>query len=195
VRVTAAGEGREQAERLAQQAVDEVRRRLGSYVFGLDDDTLAGAVGRLLRQRQATLSVAESCTGGLLGQLITEVSGASDYFLGGAICYADAVKQRLLGVPAGVLAEHGAASEPVAQAMAQGAMEIFGATYALAVTGIAGPAGGTEAKPVGLVYIALGGPDGVQVESNRFSGDRENIRLRSALWALNMLRLELNGGE
>ncbi len=191
VRITARAETEGLARRSAEATLQTVRERLGNYVFGEDDDTLAAAVGRMLRDRGDTLCLAESCTGGRIGELITAVPGASETFVGGVICYDNRIKRDLLGVPAERLQTHGAVSEPVAAALATGARERFSATYALAVTGIAGPGGGTEDKPVGLVYTALAGPSGARVQRNVFPGDRATIRLRSALTALNMLRVEL----
>ena len=194
VRIIARAAPRAEARRLAEQTVGTVRDRLGeAYVFGADDDTLAGVVGRMLRRRRATVSVAESCTGGLLGQMLTDTPGASEYFVGGVICYANRAKERLAGVPGCVLGTHGAVSEPTAEAMARGVQAQFDSTYGLAVTGIAGPGGGTEAKPVGLVYTALATASGVRVWRNIFPGDRQIVRLRSARTALNQLRLEVIG--
>lgn len=150
--------------------------------------------GRLLRERKATLSVAESCTGGLLSMRITEVPGASDYFLGGIVSYANSAKEGLLGVAREVLAQFGAVSPQCARAMATGAQTAFGADFALAITGIAGPSGGTPEKPVGLVYIALALPGGeVVVEEHRFSGSRQGIRWSSSEAALKLLVAHLAG--
>jgi nicotinamide-nucleotide amidase len=171
----------------------QIRRRLGNLIFGVDEESLAGVVGRLLRQRQATLATAESCTGGLLGGEITAVPSASDYFLAGWVTYSNQAKQRLLEVPATLLEQHGAVSAPVAGALAANARRLAGSTHALSITGIAGPAGGTAEKPVGLVYIGLAGPEGVTVERHVFHGDRATIRRRSVHAALNLLRLRLLG--
>ena len=136
---------------------------------------------------------AESCTGGLIGTLITDVPGSSQYYRGGAITYANEAKERICGVPAKELREHGAVSGPVAVALARGAARVFGTDYALSVTGIAGPTGGTPTKPVGLVFIGLQTPDNVAAQEFRFGADapREAIRLRAARSALNLLRLHL----
>ncbi|MFW6153828.1 MAG: nicotinamide-nucleotide amidohydrolase family protein, partial [Planctomycetota bacterium] len=159
--------------------------------FGADDQTLAGTVVKALDARDRTVAVAESCTGGWLGKLLVDVPGASDVLAGGVIGYANAVKEDLLGVPCDLLTAHGAVSEPVAAAMAQGVRRRLGADYALAITGVAGPTGGTADKPVGLVYTALAWDDGQTVRRNQFAGARQAVRLRSALTALNMLRLHL----
>lgn len=134
------------------------------------------------------MAVAESCSGGLLAMRITEVPGASDYFLGGIVSYANAAKERLLAVPGEVLAERGAVSPECARAMALGVKRAFGADYALAITGIAGPGGGTPEKPVGLVYIAVAGPEGeAEVRQHRFSGSRQGIRWSATEAALSLL--------
>jgi nicotinamide-nucleotide amidase len=183
----------------AARALDEtcraVRQRLGVRVFGADEDTLEAVTGRLLRERGKTVALAESCTGGLVAKLLTDVAGASDYFLGGWVAYANLLKQRELGVRAKTLAAHGAVSEAVAREMAEGALQRAGANLALSLTGIAGPAGGTEEKPVGTVWIALARREGSRSQSSaqsfRFAGDRESVRERAARTALNMLRLYL----
>jgi nicotinamide-nucleotide amidase len=142
----------------------------------------------LLRERALTLVTAESCTGGLVGGRLTDVPGSSDVFLGGAIVYSNEAKVAQLAVPEGLLAEHGAVSAEVAAAMAQGARERLGADVAVAVTGIAGPGGGTEAKPVGLVFIHASGPMGEHALRLDFPGDRETIRGRATVAALHAVR-------
>ncbi len=191
VRIAAGGADDAQAAASAQAVADDVRRRLGDLIFGQEGQSLSAVVGGLLRQADQRLAVAESCTGGLVGQLITAVAGASDYFLGGVISYADQLKGKLLGVTEEMLSRHGAVSQPVATAMAEGAAKLTGADWALAVTGIAGPGGGSEEKPVGLVYIALAGPAGTSAWRYVFPGDRDMVRLRCALSAINHLRLAL----
>ena len=153
-------------------------------------------VGPLLHARGATIATAESCTGGLIGSLLTDVPGSSDYVLGGVIAYADAVKQGLLGVRAETLDALGAVSQEVALQMARGARRLLGADYALAVTGIAGPTGGTPGKPVGLVYIALVGPGVERCERHVWDGGRLENKLYSARRALRMLieHLEVEDG-
>jgi PncC family amidohydrolase len=138
-------------------------------------------------ERGLTVATAESCTGGLVGHAITMVPGSSAYFLGGVIAYADTVKSTLLGVSDEMLQHHGAVSAQVARAMAEGARADTGAVLAVAVTGIAGPDGGSEAKPVGLTYIAAAGPDGVDVRRHTWSGDRARNTLDSAHAALTLL--------
>jgi nicotinamide-nucleotide amidase len=173
----------------------EVESRLGPHVFGRDGDTLAAAVARLLAGSGRTLATAESCTGGLLAAMLTSVPGASGWFRGGWVTYANEVKTRELGVPAALLAAHGAVSEPVVAAMAAGALRESGADFSLAISGIAGPDGGTPEKPVGTVWIALAvrgdGEPSVRAERLNWGGDRASIRDRAAKSALNLLRLHL----
>lgn len=158
-------------------------------VLGSPETDLAA----LLRRRGETLATAESCTGGLIAHRITNVSGASAFFLGGVVVYDNRFKVELLGVPASLLAEHGAVSESVALAMAQGAREGLGVDWAVAVTGIAGPEGGTLEKPVGLVYIATAGRAGVRVTRNQFSGRRLEIKEQTASRALHQLLEHIEG--
>lgn len=172
LRLTARADDAAAARALLAPVEAEVRARTGSLCYGADDDSLASVLLAALRRRGETLAVAESCTGGGLGAALAAVPGASDVFLGGVIAYANRVKQTLLGVPAELLEQHGAVSDPVACAMADGARRISGSTWALAVTGIAGPGGGSDTKPVGLVHIALSGPDGTDSEAVRFGSSR-----------------------
>jgi PncC family amidohydrolase len=148
---------------------------------------LAADVGGRARTARVRLAVAESCTGGLVGHLLTETAGASDYFRGGLVAYADEAKQALLGVATETLADHGAVSAQVAVAMASGARERFGADVAAAVTGIAGPGGGTDAKPVGLTYVAVADDLGTDVRRYTWSGDRHQNKLASARATLELL--------
>ncbi len=160
-------------------------------VFSTDGRTVDDLVADGLRSAGATLAVAESCTGGLLGARVTQRPGSSDYFLGGVLSYADQVKMDLLDVPPGMLAQYGAVSEEVAAAMAEGARACTRADYALAVTGVAGPGGGTTEKPVGLVHVACSGPHGTQVVRGHYPGDRASVREFSATAALHLLRRAL----
>jgi nicotinamide-nucleotide amidase len=197
IRLTATAATPQLAQELLDGTENEIRGRLGDIVFGRDDDTLPAVVGELLTKRSETLSTAESCTGGLIGKYLTDTPGSSRYFLGGVVSYSNAAKQHLLGVEPGLLANHGAVSEPVARAMALGAHRAFGSDYALAVTGVAGPTGGSTEKPVGLVYIAVAAPADVTVREFRFGTDppRNVIRVRAARSALDLLRRELLAGE
>ena len=191
VRITARGADQDTAAALGEAAAAEVRRRLGTLVVGQDGVTMAPAIGKLLSARGQTLATAESCTGGMIGRMITDVPGASAYYLGGVIAYANEIKTTQLDVPAETLAAEGAVSEDVAEAMARGCRECFASDWAISVTGIAGPDGGTEAKPVGLVYIALAGPNRCTVHRHVFPHGREQMRHRTAVAALNHLRLAL----
>ena len=193
LRITARAEHQADAEALLLPVEREIRRRTGRSCFGVDEQSLAEVVLERLRQRGQTVAVAESCTGGGLGAALAAVPGASDVFLGGVIAYANGVKQGLLGVPADLLQAHGAVSDPVAQSMAEGARRVTGADWGLAITGVAGPGGGSDEKPVGLVHLAIAGPDGCSSEGVRFGTSRGRtwIQALSAGEALNRLRLQL----
>lgn len=195
VRVYARGGSSKEADRLLAETEAEVRRRLGSLIFGRNEETLASAVAELLSGAGRTVSTAESCTGGLVAERLTGIPGSSNYFLGGLVTYANESKVRLLGVPAELIERHGAVSEPVAHAMAEGCRRVHRTDYALSVTGIAGPQGGTPDKPVGLVYIGLAGAAGCRVTRHLFGEflNRADIRERTAGAALNRLRLCLLG--
>lgn len=176
-------------------ATRAVREALGDYVYSEDGSSLAEVVVRLARERGVRLGCAESCTGGLVSAAITEVPGASDVFPGGVVSYANEVKTGLLGVPASTLSAFGAVSEQTACAMAVGVLGATGATLSVAVTGIAGPGGGNEEKPVGLVWFAVATADGrVFAVERRYGGDRSMVRQRSTSMALDLLRRELAGG-
>jgi nicotinamide-nucleotide amidase len=193
VRIHAHGQTRAAAEALLESTTDEIKRRLGPLVFGQDADTLAVAVGRLLKARGRTVATAESCTGGLLAGSFTDVPGSSAYFLDGVVTYSNAAKTELLGVPAELLARHGAVSPQVAEAMAVGCRARLHSDYALSITGIAGPDGGTPEKPVGLVYIGLADAAGCEVSERRLGETltRSEIRDRTCKLALDKLRLKL----
>ncbi len=179
-------------EQAATQRLDAaeaaIRKLLGEYIFGVDEDTMEAVIGRLLRERQATLAVAESCTGGLIASRITDVPGASDYFLGSVVAYSNDLKQVVLGVASEILSTYGAVSSQCAEAMAEGARAAFGADFALATTGIAGPGGGSEEKPVGLVYLAVADQRGVEVQEQNWPGTREQFKRRVSQMALSSLR-------
>jgi nicotinamide-nucleotide amidase len=193
LRITACADEPAQAWKLVDQTEQELRRRTGNLCFGMDQDSLASVVLKRLGQAGQTLSVAESCTGGGLGAELTAVPGASSVMLGGVISYANAVKRDLLSVPEALLEQHGAVSAPVAEAMALGVRRLTGSDWALSVTGIAGPDGGTPEKPVGLVFVAVAGPDGCSSQRLRLGNTRgrEWIRTVSAGEVLNALRLRL----
>jgi nicotinamide-nucleotide amidase len=185
-------------ERIGALAMDIVGR-IGSPVFAVDglpsmpSGSLAAVVGAARTDRGQTLAVAESCTGGRVASMCTAESGSSAWFLEGVVTYANAAKERRLGVPADLLAEHGAVSEPVARRMARGVREACGATWGLSTTGVAGPTGGTEHKPVGTVHVALAGPGGELHRQLALGGDRGRIQALSAATALDLLRRVLQG--
>ena len=188
VRLSARGEG---AEKRVQAGAEIVHSQFGPAIFGEGDDDLETVVIRLLTERKQTLAVAESCTGGGVADRLTNVPGASAVFLGGFLTYSNALKEKFLGVQNKTLAEHGAVSEPVAREMAEGARRATEADYAIAVTGIAGPAGGTAEKPVGTVFIALAGVDGTKVWKMFNPWDRVTFKEATARQAINQLRLKL----
>jgi nicotinamide-nucleotide amidase len=190
--VVASAKSKKQAEGMAKKDVNLLRSLLGDLIFGIDDQTLPEVVGHWLMKHHRTITVAESCTGGLLTKLITDIPGASDYFTHGWITYSNKAKTELLGVPEKLIKKHGAVSEQVACAMATGARQRAKSDYAIAITGIAGPAGGTKQKPIGLVYISVCDGNICKTKKCLFSYTRDLIRTRAALTALNMLRLAFN---
>ncbi|MEA5510503.1 competence/damage-inducible protein A [Crocosphaera sp. UHCC 0190] len=194
LRICAKTASEAEAIALFDPVAEEIKKIAGLDYFGQDDDTIAEVVGKLLRENQETVSVAESCTGGGLGAMFTTIAGSSDYFWGGVIAYDNRVKMSLLGVKSEDLAEYGAVSDTVAQQMALGVKEKLGTSWGLSTTGIAGPEGGTETKPVGLVYLGIADPDG-KVESIecRFGDtrDRSSIRYLSECTALDQLRRKI----
>ncbi|HEX4594936.1 MAG TPA: CinA family nicotinamide mononucleotide deamidase-related protein, partial [Bryobacteraceae bacterium] len=176
-----------EAESVLEKTCGEIEPLLGDRIYSRNGDSLEQVVGNLLRAKHASLSVAESVTGGLLGGRITAVPSSSDYFRGGFVVYSDAMKTKLLGVPADLLAEHSAVSEPVAKAMAEGAKERTGSDYAVSMTGYAGPDG----EKVGLVFIGLATPSETEVRRIMFPADRERVRAFSTNTALDFLRRKL----
>jgi len=171
---------RRKAEKFLKEGIEEL-------VWGYDDDTIESVVGGLLAKAGKTVAVAESCTGGGIGSAITDVSGSSDYFPGGVIAYSNRAKRTELGVSPYLLRKHGAVSRKVASAMAEGVRKRFNSDYGLSATGIAGPTGGTKEKPVGLIYIALAGLDGVLSRELRLTRSRSNNRERTVFQALHLL--------
>jgi len=190
VRITAKAGTREEAQRLIAPVEIRVRAALGDAVYGADDDTLEGVVHAALRGRAATVAVAESLTGGLLGALLTDAPGASQTFRGGFIVYATDLKAGLAGVPQPLLDAHGPVSPQVAAAMAAGVRDRLSATYGLALTGVAGP-DPQDGRPPGTVYIGLAGPEAGEVRELRLPGDRARVRRYAAIAALDLLRREL----
>lgn len=193
LRLTVWGREPEEARRLLERAAGLLRPALGAHYYGEDECDLAAVVLEECERRGLSLAIAESCTGGLLGQRITAIPGASRIFAGGVIAYANQVKTTALGVPASLIAEHGAVSGPVVEAMAAGAAQRFGTQAALAVTGIAGPTGGTPEKPVGTVWLAVHLEGRTEAVLRQFPGDRDEVRRRSAQAALDLLRRRLAG--
>ncbi|MGD2136197.1 MAG: competence/damage-inducible protein A [Gemmatimonadales bacterium] len=195
LRVTAWSVPADRAERTLTRAVERLRDALGSRCYGLEPTDLAGVVLDQLRARAATLAVAESCTGGLIGARVTAIPGSSDVFVGGVVCYSDASKVRDLDVPEALLAHHGAVSEQVVRAMAKGVARRFDADAAIAVTGIAGPTGGTAEKPAGTVWLAARMGSEVRARRSRLPGPRGEVRARAAQAGLNLLRRLLLEGD
>jgi nicotinamide-nucleotide amidase len=193
IRIIARGSTAENSQMLTDRAESAIREKLGDAVYGVEGVEMEEVVGALLKQRRLTLAVAESCTGGLIGTRITNIAGSSGYFDRGAVVYSNLAKTEMLGVPADVIERHGAVSSEVAAAMAEGIRQAAHTALGLSVTGIAGPEGGTEKKPVGLVYTALASSQGVKTAEHRFIGSREQIRLRSSQMALDMVRRYLIG--
>jgi len=179
------------AQQRVDQVVEEIEAELGDYVFSDNGDSLEQIVGYYLQMRDATLAVAESCTGGLLAERITSVSGSSRYFLGGAVVYSNQLKTGFADVPADMIARHGAVSREVAAALAEGIRKRCQATLGVGITGVAGPAGGTAEKPVGLVFHALAGDRGTEVIERNFPGDRKRIRWFASQQAMDMVRRKL----
>jgi len=176
------------AEASLSRVERKCREALGPFVYGADGVTFAQALGEELARRGETICCAESCTGGLLTQLLTEVGGSSRWTAGAFVTYSNDLKHSALGVPREMLQQHGAVSEPVVRAMAEGARERSGATWSAAITGIAGPDGGTADKPVGTVWLGLCGPPGTTARLAKYRGDRGQVRLQAAYGALQLLR-------
>ncbi|HYA86511.1 MAG TPA: competence/damage-inducible protein A [Nitrospirota bacterium] len=193
VRIIARATSSDQAQALVERTEAVIREKLDDAIFGVDGVELEEVVGALLKQRRLKLAVAESCTGGLIGARITNIAGSSDYFERAAVVYSNRAKNEMLGVPLDLIERHGAVSSEVAAAMAQGILRAARADLGLSITGIAGPGGGTERKPVGLVYTALASPEGIKTAEYRLLGNREQVRLRASQMALDMVRRYLIG--
>jgi nicotinamide-nucleotide amidase len=191
IRFTATGKDLKETTAQLDAAEKLLRQKIGHHIFAVDDETLEGNLGEWLKKNKQTVAVAESCTGGLIGHRLTNISGSSEYFLEGAVTYSNEAKQFRLDVDPALIETHGAVSEPVAKAMAEGIRQKSGSDFGLAVTGIAGPTGGTEDKPVGLTFIAVTGAKGTRCEQFRFHQDRVRNKERAAQAALNLLRLYL----
>jgi nicotinamide-nucleotide amidase len=177
----------------ADQAADYAYQKLGAYIYAEGGIGMPELVGQLLWERKLSLATAESCTGGLVGKLLTDVPGSSGFYLGGAVVYSNHAKEVLAGVNPALIAELGAVSTPVAKALAEGIRSQLGADLALGITGIAGPSGGSAEKPVGLVYAALASANETIVRKWQFGGGRKHIRSRAANWALDLVRRHILG--
>jgi nicotinamide-nucleotide amidase len=180
-----------EAEARVEELAEKIEDEMGDTIFSRKGETIEQIVSYLLQMRSMTLATAESCTGGLLAQRITSLSGSSRYFLGGAVVYSNELKTQFAGVPKALIDKHGAVSREVAQALAEGIRKRCLSSYGVGITGVAGPTGGTEQKPVGLLYVALAGEEGTQVVERNFPGDRARIRQFATEQALEMIRRAL----
>jgi nicotinamide-nucleotide amidase len=195
LRLSASGKDKETLEGEVEELAQKLKAIIPEEICGYGKDTLQETVGKLLREKGFTLSTAESCTGGYIAHLLTSIAGSSDYFMGSIISYANNVKVGQLGVKESDLAEKGAVSNAIAEQMAAGVKEKLHTDFSIAVTGIAGPGGGTAEKPVGTVWIAIAGPAGIKSKKFLFGDNRERNIIRTGLTALNMLRKELEIAE
>ncbi|CQR74670.1 Putative competence-damage inducible protein [Sporomusa ovata DSM 2662] len=188
VRITARAASETESVQLINELEGQIQPLLNEYIFGIDEETMEKSVGSLLLAKKLTIALAESCTGGLVTSRITDVPGSSQYLLGSIVCYSNTVKTRDVGVPEEIIATRGAVSQETAECMAQGIRERFQTSIGVGITGIAGPDGATENKPVGLVYIAIDGSAGTVCYEHYFNGTRMDIKHRTALAALNHVR-------
>jgi nicotinamide-nucleotide amidase len=191
VRLMARGKNREEAERLLKELADQIDHELDDFIFARDEQSLEEVVGMYLVMKNATISTAESCTGGLLAERLTNVPGSSKYFISGVICYSNEWKMELAGIPPLLLEMQGAVSEEVARGLAEGIRSRMNTTIGVGVTGIAGPTGGSTEKPVGTVHVAVATPTGTQHRKFLYPGDREKVRWQASQSALDMVRREL----
>ncbi len=190
VKVVVRGASVEDEQALLERIDGELRKRIGPGIYAVDGDSFPAAVAKAMRSQDppATLAIAESCTGGLAGELVTSEAGASDFFRGSVVAYTDEVKTGVLGVKPETIADFGAVSEPAAREMAEGAKRVCGSSVAVAVTGIAGPGGGTPDKPIGTVCFAVCGPGTTRTSTKLFAGNRERVRVAAAYYALDLVR-------
>ncbi|MBA7550954.1 CinA-like protein [subsurface metagenome] len=191
VQITTQAPTEKETDKLLQYSVNQLKKILGNYVYGTDKQSLEEVVGNLLKNKKIKVAVAESCTGGMLGEMITRIPGSSKYFQGGVISYASIVKEDLLKVLPEVIKKYGEVSEQVARLMAEGVRINCHSNIGISITGIAGPGGATEKKKVGLVYMALADGEKTITKKHQLFGSRQLIRLRSVRRALNMLRMYL----
>lgn len=193
LRISASGRNRQELEHLVDGQIQLALKVIQPFVYGYDEESLPEAIGKILRERKLSLSVAESCTGGSIAAAVTSVPGSSEYFKGGVVAYSNEIKEKELLVPAGLIQKHGAVSKEVVMAMAGGILRKFNTDLTIAVTGIAGPGGGTPDKPVGTVWIAVGDKSNIVVRAFRFGENRERNIYRTTQTALNMLRMLVQG--
>ncbi|SDB94212.1 competence/damage-inducible protein A [Williamwhitmania taraxaci] len=191
LRLSARGNSSELLESEIQHQITKLQQIIPDNIFSLVDEPIEVVVGNILSNNKLTLSVAESCTGGNIAHMVTSVEGSSRYFMGGVIAYSNTAKVKLIGVDSGTIETYGAVSGEVVSEMAKGCRLLFNTDYAIAISGIAGPGGGTDEKPVGTIWIAIAGPEGVVAERHRFGDNRERNIIRASSRALNILRLEL----
>ena len=195
LRLTGVGKVEEELQKAIDKQIEQLKTYIPKAIYGFDNDSLESVVGKLLSERNATLSTAESCTGGRIAYLITSVSGASEYFTGSAVAYSNAIKEKLLNVSKNTLYTYGAVSPSTVEEMARGAKNYFGTDYSVAVSGIAGPSGGTPDKPVGTVWVGVGAPDHVTSKKFFFNDNRDRNIIRFTSAALNFLRMQILGYE
>jgi nicotinamide-nucleotide amidase len=193
VQVTTQAPTEKEVEKLLQSSVNQLTKILGNYIYGSDEETIEEVVGNLLKTKKLKVAVAESCTGGMLGEMITRIPGSSEYFQGGVISYNARIKEDLLKVSSKVIRKYGEVSRQVAKLIAEGVRRCCHSNIGISITGIAGPGGATEKKKVGLVYMALSDGKKTITQKHQLFGSRQLIRLRSARRALNMLRMYLIG--
>lgn len=191
LRLTTSGKDEKSLQKAVDEKVKALEKLIPQHIYGYEKDKLEEIVGRLLKEKKQTLSLAESCSGGMIAHLITSVPGSSEYFMGSVVSYSYESKENLLGVKKETLTKFGAVSEEVVVEMAVGANKTFHTDWAVSASGIAGPTGGMEGKPVGTVWIAVAGPEGVKAKKFQFGGDRERNIQMTAITALNMLRKQL----
>jgi len=191
VQITTQAPTEKEVEKMLQSSVNQLTKILGNYIYGSDKETIEEVVGNLLKSKKLKVSVAESCTGGILGEMITRIPGSSKYFQGGVISYNSRVKEELLKVPPEVITKYGEVSRQTAKLMAEGVRRCCHSDIGISITGIAGPGGATDKKKVGLVYMALADGKKTLTQKHQLFGDRQLIRLRSARRVLNMLRMYL----
>jgi nicotinamide-nucleotide amidase len=188
VKIAAWDRDENNAEQMIESLDNKIRERLEDYIFGVDEESLEKVVGVLLTMRKKTIGVAESCTGGLVSHRLTNVPGSSNYFRGSVVAYNNEVKEKILRVPLKTLEQFGAVSRETVRAMAGGIGKVTGSDLGLAITGIAGPGGGREGKPVGEVYVALAAKNDLSTEEHHFTGKRELIKMKTSQVALDMIR-------